>query len=50
MKTYIMEYEEGELEYRFLKQYFIANGADEKTAQKLANEYAKHLKCEAESF
>jgi hypothetical protein len=50
MKTFTIEYENDELDYRFLKQRFIDAGADEKTAQSLASEYSKHLQCEYESF
>jgi hypothetical protein len=50
MKTFTVEYEDNDLDYRYFKQRFMDAGADEKTAQKLANEYAKHIKCECESF
>jgi hypothetical protein len=33
-----------------IKEIFLMRGADEKLAQKLANEYSKHFKAEVKSF
>jgi hypothetical protein len=49
-KIFTVEYEEGALNYQVIKALFLMQGADEKIAQRLANEYAKHFQCEIESF
>lgn len=50
MKTFTVEYEDNELEYRVLKELFLMRGSDEKMAQRLAHEYAKHFKVEVAAF
>jgi len=50
MKTFTVDYEENELEYRVLKELFLTLGVSEALAQKLAWEYSKHIRNEVESF
>jgi hypothetical protein len=50
MKTFTVEYEDNELEYRVLKELFLTMGVSEKEAQQLANAYAKYIRIETESL